>query len=83
VDDGAVGVELGGGVARVVGELLDQEFVGVAKFVLGDVGDRQRLGREVLDQVLERRVGQALAVGPRGIAENAGEQVRVGGLQLA
>jgi hypothetical protein len=65
VDDGAVGVELGGGVAGVVGELLDQEFVGVAEFVLGHVGDRQRLGREVLDQVLERRVGQALAVGPR------------------
>jgi hypothetical protein len=83
VDDGAVGVELGGGVAGVVGELLDQELVGVAEFVLGHVGDRQRLRREMLDQVLERLVGQALAVGPRRVAEDAGEQVRVGGLQLA
>ena len=52
VDEGAVGVELLGGVAGVVGELLDQVLVAVAELVLGQVRDRQRLGGEVLDQVL-------------------------------
>ena len=42
MDDGAVGVELGGGVAGVVGELLDQVFVALAKLVLWHIGDRQR-----------------------------------------
>jgi hypothetical protein len=41
------------------------------------------LRREVLDQVLERLVGQALTVGPGGVAEDAGKQIRVGGFQLA
>jgi hypothetical protein len=78
VDDGAIGIELGGGVAGVVGKLLDQEFVGVAEFVLGDVGHRQDLRREMLDQVLERLVGQALTVGPGRIAEDAGKKIGVG-----
>ena len=83
MDDGAIGIELGGGVAGVVGKLLDQEFVGVAEFVLGDVGHRQDLRREMLDQVLERLVGQALTVGPGRIAEDAGKKIGVGSLQLA
>jgi hypothetical protein len=80
VNDSAVGVELGRRVAGVVRELLDQVFVGVAQLVLGHVGHRQSLGRKVLDQVLQRFVGQALAVGPRRVAEDAVEQIRVGGL---
>ena len=39
VDDGAVGVELGGGVAGVVGEFLDEILVALAQLVLGQVGD--------------------------------------------
>ena len=39
--------------------------------------------REMLDQVLQRFVGQALAIGPWRVAKNAGEQIGVGRLQLA
>ena len=39
VDDGAVGVELGSGVAGVVGEFLDEVFIALAQFILGQVGD--------------------------------------------
>ena len=39
MDDRAVGVELGGGVAGVVGELLDQVLVALAELVLGQIGD--------------------------------------------
>ncbi len=77
-DDGAVGVELGGGVAAVVGELLDEVFVGVAELVVGDVGDAEGVGGEVLEQVDEGLVGEPVLVRPRGIAEDAGESVGVG-----
>ena len=58
VDDGAVGVELRGGVAGVVGELLDQVLVAVAELVLGHVGDGQVERAEVLDQVLSVASGR-------------------------
>ncbi len=80
---GAVGVELLGRVAAVVGELLDQELVAVAQLVLGHVGQRERLAGEVLQQVLERGVGQALLVGPGRVAEDAVQPVGVGGLDGA
>ena len=83
MDDSSIGVELGGGVTGVVGELFDEEFVGVAEFIFGHIGDRERLGREVLDQVLEGFVGQALAIGPRRVTEDAGEQIGIGRFQLA
>ena len=83
VDEGAVGVELLRRVAGVVGELLDQELVPVAELVLGQVRDRQRLGREVLDQVAQRRVGQQVLVAPVAVAEHAREGVGVGGLDRA
>ena len=80
VDDGAVGVELGGGVAGVVGELLDQVLVALAQLVLGQVGDGEFERGEVLDQVAQHGVGQAVLVGPLRVAEDAVELVRVGGL---
>ena len=80
VDDGAVGVELGGGVAGVVGELLDQVFVALAQLVLGQVGDGEVERAEVLDQVAQHGVGEAVLVGPLGVAEDAVELVGVGGL---
>src|ERR1017187_8151348 len=70
-------------MAGVVRELLDQVLVGVAEFIFGNVGDRQRLGREVLDQVFERFIRQALAIGPRRVTENAVEQIWVGGFDRA
>ncbi len=81
MDERAVGVELLGGVARVVGELLDEEvLIAVSEFVLGDVGQAECVLGEVLDQVLERGVGELGLVGPRGVAEDALETLGVGGL---
>ena len=37
----------------------------------------------MLDQVFQRFIGQTLAVGPRRIAEDAIEQIRVGGFDGA
>ena len=83
VDDGAVGVELGGGVAGVVGEFLDQVFVSLAQLVLGEVGEGEIEGAEVLDQVAEHRIGEAVLVGPLRVAEDAVELVGVGRLDGA
>ena len=79
--DGAVGVELGGGVAAVVGELFDEVFVGVSQLVVGDVGEAEVLATEVLDEVEEGFVGEALFVGPAGAAEDAAQGGVVGAFQ--
>ena len=83
VHERAVGVELLRGVAAVVGELLDQVLVAVAELVLGHVREAERVLREVLDEVLERLVGHLRLVGPRRVAEDAGEALRVGRLDRA
>ncbi len=74
---GARRVELAGLLVGGVGELLDQVFVGLAE----DVGLRrlvaQRDAREVLDQVAQQRIGEAVFVGPLGVAEDAVERFRV------
>ena len=76
-DDGARRVELARLLVGGVGELLDQVLVGLAE----DVGLRrlvaQRDAREVLDQVAQQRIGQALLVRPLGVAEDAVERFRV------
>ena len=83
MDDGAVGVELGGGVAGVVGEFLDQVFVALAQLVLGQIGDGEFERAEMLDQVAQHGVREAVFVGPLRVAEDAVELVRVGGLDGA
>ena len=83
VDERAVGVELLRRVAAVVGELLDEVLVAVAELVLGDGREAQRVLREVLDQVLERLVGQLRLVGPGRVAEDAGQALGVGRLDGA
>ena len=63
--DAARGVELAGLLVGGVGELLDQVFVGLAEDVrAAPPGCRAADAREVLDQVLEQRVGEPLLVGP-------------------
>ena len=57
VDDRAVGVELLGGVSRIVCKLLDEVLVALAKFVLGAVGYGKCLGAKVLDEILEQAIG--------------------------
>ena len=70
-------VELARLLVRGVGELLDQVFVGLAEDVRlrGLVAEAD--AREMLDQVAEQRVGQAILVGPLRIAEDAVERLRV------
>ena len=67
-------------MAAVVGELLDEVLVAVAEFVLGHVGKAQRMLREMLDEILELLVGHLGLVGPGGVAEDALQPLRVGGL---
>ena len=83
VDERAVGVELLRRMARVVGELLDEELIGVAQLVLGHCLPVEHTAREMLDQVLEHLVGQTVAVGPGGVAEDTVELARIGGLDIA
>ena len=80
VDDGAVRVELGGGVAGVVGKLLDEILVALAQLVLGQVGDGEFQRGEVLDEVAQHGIGQTVLVRPLRIAKDAEELVGVGGL---
>ena len=80
---GARRVELARLLVGGVGELLDQVFVGLAE----DVGLCRLIAevdaREMLDEVAQQRVGQAVLVGPLGIAEDAVEGFRVGLLDAA
>lgn len=83
VHQGAVGVELLRRMAAVVGELLDQKLVAVAELILRHMEQRQGFAGEVLQQVLQRGIGQTFLVGPGGIAEDAVEFAGVGGFDRA
>ena len=94
-------LRFGGGVAGVVGELLDEilmsapaltlraacgslsrsaRFVALAQLVLGQVGDGEFQRGEVLDEVAQHGIGQAVLVRPLRIAKDAEELVGIGGL---
>ena len=75
---GAVGVEFLRSMAAVIGELLDQVFIALAKLVLRAVGQRQTLGGKVLQQILQQTIRQAVFVRPRAVAEDAGHLIAVG-----
>jgi hypothetical protein len=49
--DGAIGIKLCGGVARIVSKFFNQEFVSFAKIVLIDGVDAQGDFAEMLNQV--------------------------------
>ena len=83
MDNGAVRVELGSGVAGVVGEFFDEIFVALAQLVLGQVGNGQLQRAKMLDQVAQHGVGEAVFVGPLGVAKDAIELVGIGGLDGA
>ena len=76
-DDGARRVELARLLVRGVGKFFDQIFVGLAE----DVGlcrpIAKRDAREVLDQVAQQCVGEAIFVRPLGVAKDAVEGFRV------
>ena len=73
VDDGAVRVELSGGVAGIVGEFLDQILVTLAQLILGEIRHGQLERGEVLNEVAEHGVGEAILIRPLGVAEDAHE----------
>ena len=83
MDDGAVGVKFGGGVAGIVGELLDEIFVSLAQLVFGQVGEGEFQRAEMLDQIAQHGVGEAVLVGPLRVAEDAVELVGIGRLDGA
>src|ERR1700752_2715850 len=69
--DGAVGVKLGGRMARVVGEFLDEVLVAIAQLILWKIGDGKLVGAEVLNEIAQHRIREAILVGPLGVAEDA------------
>jgi hypothetical protein len=66
-------------VAGVVGELLDEILVALAQLVLGQVRDGEFQRGEVLDEVAQHGIGQAVLVRPLRVAKDAEELVGVGG----
>src|SRR5690606_11967407 len=64
-------------VPAVVGKLLDQILVAIAKLVLGHIGEAECVLGEVLNEILERSVGQLRLVRPRSIAEDALQPIRI------
>ncbi len=86
--DGARGVELARLLVRGIGELLDQILVSLPEDVRLGNAVPQRQGGEVLDEVAQQLVRQAVLVRPRRIAKDAVKRVRIrllnpaqGGLQ--
>ena len=74
----AVGVELLGGMPRIIGELLNQELVALAELVLGEVFQAQGAFGEVLDEVRQGGIRQQFFVGPVAVSEHASEGGGVG-----
>jgi len=56
MNHGAIGIELGGGVARIVGEFLDQELVALSKLIFRQVGDREVESAKMLDEISKHGV---------------------------
>ena len=57
-------------------------FRSLAELVLGQVRDCQLEAAEVLHQIAQHRVGQAVLVGPLGVTEDPVELVGIGGVLL-
>jgi len=78
-----VSVELLSRVSAIVGELLDEIFIGVTELILGDRGEAERMLGEMFDQILERLVRHLSLIRPRSIAENAWQAFGIGRLDSA
>ena len=82
MNHGAVGVKFGGGVAGVVGKFLDQVFVTLAQFILGQIGDGEFQCAEMLNHVAQHGVRKPVFVRPLSIAKDAVEFFLVGRLNV-
>ena len=83
VNNSSIGVKLSGSVAGIVGEFLDQILVALTQFVLWQVGDGEFQRGEVLDEIAQHGIGQAVFVCPLRIAKDAHEFVLVGDFNRA
>lgn len=79
----ARGIELSRLLVGRVGKLLDEVLVRIAEHVGRGACVAKRQRREVLDEILEQLVGQAILVRPLRVAEDAAEVLLVGGLDAA
>ena len=78
MDHGAVGIELCSSVAGIVGELFDEKLVTHTQLILWAVGKRKRLGAEVLDELAQHVVRQAVLVCPLGVTKDPVQGIGVG-----
>ena len=76
-------VELTGFLVGEVGELLDEVLVGITEHVVGHGCVRQAHAREVVNEVDQQSIGQAVLVRPLDVTEDAVEGVRVRLLDFA
>ena len=83
MDNSTVGIELLCRMAAVISELFDQVFITLAQLVLGTISDGKRLGAEMLNQVLQQPIREAVLVRLGTIAENALEHIGIGTLNFA
>jgi len=78
MDDGAIGVKLGGSVAGIVSKLFDQIFVGFTQVVLIDGMDTQRNLAEMLNQISQEMIRQTLFISLLRIAKHTLQTVIIG-----
>lgn len=82
MDNGSVGVKLLRCVTAVICEFFDEILVPLAKLILRAVCDGERPGAEMLQQVLQQAVWQAIFIGPGPVTENSLQLVGVDVLHL-
>ena len=66
-----VGVKLLSGMSAVISKFLNQVLIALAKLVLRTVGQRESLSAEMLKQILEKPVRQAVFVGPGPVSKDS------------
>ena len=76
-------IELASFLVCEVGELLDQILVSITEQIVRNSRVGQVHPREVIDEIDQQLVGQALLVGPLDVAEDPVEGVRVRLLNLS
>lgn len=70
MDHCPVGIKFLGSVAAVIGKLPDQKFIAPSQFILRTIFQGQRLGAEMLQQIFQQTIRQALLIGLGAVSEN-------------
>ena len=77
-DDRTRRIEFSGLFVGQIREFLDQVFIGVAEDIGLAMGIAETQPREVLDEVFEQSIGQAILIRPLCIAKDAMQRIGVG-----